>query len=168
MMIREFSERGMTMDIRLATATEIPGLLALLAQVGQVHHEIRPDIFPAGTMKYDAAALEILLADPDRPVFVAMEGDFVAGYCFCVHKSFEAGTCAVARSELYIDDLCVDKNHRRMGIADLLYRHAVEYAKTLGCGSVTLNVWCGNDAAMDFYLHHGMKPRNIMMETRLC
>ena len=156
------------MTIRFAEHRDIPGMIELLKQVGQVHHEIRPDIFPAGTMKYDAESLEILLADPDRPVFVAMEGDFVAGYCFCVHKSFEAGTCAVARSELYIDDLCVDKNHRRMGIADLLYRHAVEYAKTLGCGSVTLNVWCGNDAAMDFYLHHGMKPRNIMMETRLC
>ena len=156
------------MVIRLATATEIPGLLALLAQVGQVHHVIRPDIFPAGTMKYDGAALEVLLADPDRPVFVAMEGDFVAGYCFCVHKTFEAGTCSTARSELYIDDLCVDENHRRKGIADKLYRHAVEHAKALCCGSVTLNVWCGNDSAMDFYLHHGMKPRNIMMEIKLC
>ena len=156
------------MDIRLATTAEIPGLLALLAQVGQVHHEIRPDIFPAGTMKYDASALETLLHDPDRPVFVAITDDIVAGYCFCVHKTFDAGTCAVARSELYIDDLCVDECHRRQGIADRLYRHALEYAKTLGCDSLTLNVWCGNDSAMDFYLHHGMKPRNIMMATKLC
>ena len=156
------------MDIRLATTAEIPGLLALLAQVGQVHHEIRPDIFPAGTLKYDAAALETLLVDPTRPVFVAMDGAFVAGYCFCVHKTVAAGSCAVARSELYIDDLCVDESRRRRGIADKLYRHALEYARSLNCGSVTLNVWCGNDAAMDFYLHHGMKPRNIMMETKLC
>ena len=156
------------MDIRLATAAEIPGLLVLLAQVGQVHHEIRPDIFPAGTMKYDAAALETLLADPARPVFVAMAGDFVAGYCFCVHRQIPAGSCAVARSELYIDDLCVDAAHRRRGIADRLYRHAVAYAKAQGCGSVTLNVWSGNDAAMDFYLAHGMKPRNITMEEKLC
>ena len=156
------------MDIRLATVAEIPGLLALLGQVGQVHHQIRPDIFPAGTLKYDAPALEHLLADPKRPVFVAMEGAFVAGYCFCVHKTVEAGACAVARTELYIDDLCVDENRRRKGIADGLYRHAVEYARELGCGSVTLNVWCGNDPAMDFYLRHGMKPRNITMETKLC
>jgi ribosomal protein S18 acetylase RimI-like enzyme len=156
------------MDIRLATTAEIPGLLALLAQVGQVHHEIRPDIFPAGTLKYDATALEVLLTDVGRPVFVFMEGDFVAGYCFCVLKRIEAGTCAVARSELYIDDLCVDAGHRRRGIADKLYRHAVDYARQIGCDSVTLNVWCGNDSAMDFYLHHGMKPRNIMMETKLC
>ena len=156
------------MDIRLATTTEIPGLLALLAQVGQVHHEIRPDIFPVGTMKYDAAELEVLLRDPDRPVFVAMNGGFVAGYCFCVRKTIPAGTASVPRTELYIDDLCVDAGHRRQGIADRLYRHAVDYARAIGCGSVTLNVWCGNDSAMDFYLHHGMKPRNITMEEKLC
>ena len=156
------------MEIRLATETDIPGLLSLLAQVGQVHHEIRPDIFPAGTLKYDRAVLTGLLADPDRPVFVAMEGSFVAGYCFCVRKAFAAGTCAVARTELYIDDLCVDEAHRRQGIADALYRHALNYARSIGCGSVTLNVWCGNGSAMDFYLHHGMTPRNITMEKKLC
>ena len=156
------------MDIRLATRSDIPGLLALLEQVGQIHHEIRPDIFPAGTLKYDAAALMLLLADPDRPVFVAVEDGFVTGYCFCVRKTIPGGTCSVARQELYIDDLCVDKDHRRQGIADKLYCHAVNYARTEHLHSVTLNVWCGNDAAMDFYLHHGMKPRNITMETKLC
>ena len=33
------------MEIRLAAAKDIPGILALLQQVGQVHHDIRPDIF---------------------------------------------------------------------------------------------------------------------------
>ena len=156
------------MDIRLAKSSDIPGLLALLLQVGQVHHKLRPDIFPPKTQKYDAAALELLLADPDRPVFVAVEDDFVAGYCFCVRKVIPAGTCSVARQELYIDDLCVDENHRRRGIADKLYRHAVSYARAEHFHSVTLNVWCGNDAAMDFYRHHGMQPRNITMEAKLC
>ena len=156
------------MDIRLAKVSDIPGLLKLLAQVGQVHHEIRPDIFPAGTLKYDAAALTALLADSTRPVFVATEAEFVAGYCFCVLKEIPAGTCSVGRKELYIDDLCVDAAHRRQGIADKLYRHAVAYAESLSCHSVTLNVWCGNEDAMNFYRNHGMKPRNIMMETKLC
>lgn len=156
------------MDIRLATRSDIPGLLALLLQVGQVHHELRPDIFPAGTQKYDGAALETLLSDPDRPVFVAAEEGVVVGYCFCIRKSIPAGTCSVARQELYIDDLCVDEGHRRQGIADKLYCHAVSYAQQEHFHSVTLNVWCGNDPAMDFYLHHGMKPRNITMEAKLC
>ena len=59
------------MDIRPATDTDIPGLLALLRQVGQVHHNIRPDIFRPGCLKYTAADLEKLLRDENFPVFVA-------------------------------------------------------------------------------------------------
>ena len=155
------------MDIRLALERDIPGMLALLLQVGQVHHEIRPDIFPDHTLKYDETALKALLKDKTRPIFVAVEDDFVAGYCFCVHKDYEAGGTSVPRRELYIDDLCVDENCRGQGIAGELYRRATAYAKGCGCDFVTLNVWCGNDNAMRFYEHAGLTPRHIMMEMKL-
>ena len=155
------------MDIRVATEQDIPGMLALLRQVGQVHHNIRPDIFPENTLKYDKIALGELLRDKKRPIFVCAEGDLVAGYCFCVHKDYEAGGVSVPRRELYIDDLCVDENRRCQGIAGALYRHACAYAKAHGCDFVTLNVWCGNDSAMRFYEHAGLTPRNIMMEMKL-
>ena len=32
---------------------DIPGLIDLLLQVGEVHHKIRPDLFRAGARKYD-------------------------------------------------------------------------------------------------------------------
>lgn len=155
------------MDIRFAMEEDIPGLLALLRQVGLVHHNIRPDIFPETTLKYDESALKELLKDKTRPVFIALAGHFVKGYCFCVHKDHQASTVSTQRKELYIDDLCVDETHRGQGIAGALYRHACQYAKAQGCDFVTLNVWCGNDAAMAFYEHAGMNPRHIMMEMKL-
>ena len=155
------------MLIRRACEADIPSILSLLRQVGQVHHLIRPDIFPAGTIKYDASALQELLQNTDRPIFIADLDGKVAGYCFCVHKRIEAGSCSVSRAELYIDDLCVDENCRRMGIARALYHHALSYSKTLGCQSLTLNVWCGNDGAMRFYEEMGLRPRNILMEIPL-
>ena len=36
------------MEIRLANNSDIPGMIELLKQVGQVHHEIRPDLFREG------------------------------------------------------------------------------------------------------------------------
>ena len=155
------------MQIRIAKTEDIPGILCLLRQVGQVHRQIRPDIFAEGTLKYDSAALEILLQDPLRPIFVACRGNFVAGYCFCILKQIQGDSLLVPRKELYIDDLCVDKNHRRQGIAEALYRHAEDHARSLSCHSVTLNVWCGNEGAQDFYDKMGMRPRNIYMENRL-
>ena len=155
------------MVIRQAIEKDIPDILDLLEQVGEVHHRIRPDIFPAGTLKYDAPALKNLLQDAARPVFVADMDGHVAGYCFCVHKRIPANAASVAREELYIDDLCVGENHRRMGIARALYAYALEYGKHLGCQTLTLNVWCGNDGAQRFYEQMGMRPRNIMMEIPL-
>ena len=48
------------MEIRLAQGRDIPGMIALLYQVGEVHHVIRPDIFCSGALKYDEKALEAL------------------------------------------------------------------------------------------------------------
>ena len=156
------------MDIRLATDTDIPGLLALLRQVGQVHHDIRPDIFRPSCLKYTAADLKKLLRDENFPVFVAMENDAVAGYCFCQKRQYRDSATMTDRQEIYIDDLCVDENRRGSGIATALYRHVTAFAADLGCAFVTLNVWQGNDAAMAFYEKMGMKPRSITMETELC
>lgn len=155
------------MEIRLADVVDIPGLLNLLLQVGQVHHEIRPDIFPDRTLKYNAEALAQLLKDESRPVFVAVQNGTVTGYCFCVHKDYTGSSVVVPRKELYIDDLCVDEAHRGQGIAAALCRKATEYAKACGCRFVTLNVWCGNDTALRFYEKMGMRPRSVMMETPL-
>ena len=156
------------MYIRPAGNRDIPGMIALLHQVGEVHHVIRPDIFCSGALKYDEKALEELLLDESKPIFVADADGFVAGYCFCQIREYSGSTVLTDRKELYIDDLCVDENRRGQHIGSILYDHAVAYAKEIGCDFLTLNVWCGNDSAMKFYEHAGLTPRNIMMETKLC
>ena len=58
------------MEIRKAEKRDIPGLIALLYQVGGVHHEIRPDIFRDRCIKYTSEELEALLRDAATPIFV--------------------------------------------------------------------------------------------------
>ena len=155
------------MTIQRAENRHIPGLIRLLYQVGGVHHDIRPDIFRAGAIKYTEEDLEALLADENRPVFVAVEGETVLGYCFCVIEDCRGTTVLTDRVEIYIDDLCVEEACRGRGIAKTLYHHVCAWAKELGCAFVTLNVWCGNDGAMKFYEKIGMTPRKIFMEVKL-
>ena len=156
------------MKIVPADESHIPGMIRLLLQVGQVHHDIRPDIFRAGAQKYDEAALKELLKDTDRPVFIGEEDGKVLGYCFCIHREYTADPVLADRKELYIDDLCVEETCRGSGIATALYRHVTEYAKQQGCQFVTLNVWAGNDNAQRFYEHLGLTPRSTNMEIKLC
>ncbi len=154
------------MEIRLAQASDIPSILNLLQQVEQVHHRIRPDIFVHAGQKYNAEALKALLADPNMPIFAALEEETLLGYCFCQLRHYESAMFR-PRSELYIDDLCVDEACRSTGVGTALYRHALSYAKAQGCNFISLNVWCGNDSAMAFYKSKGLKPRNILMEYPL-
>ena len=147
------------MEIRMACSRDIPGMIDLLLQVGEVHHRIRPDLFRSGAQKYDAAALEDLLKDPDRPIFAAVEGDKLLGYCFCILEITEHNPVLMDDRTLYIDDLCVDEHCRGRHVGQALYDRAVAYAREIGCRTLTLNVWCGNDSAMGFYEKQGLKRR---------
>lgn len=155
------------MEIRLACAGDIPGMIDLLLQVGEVHHKIRPDLFRAGAQKYDEAALKELLKDVNRPIFAAVEDGKLLGYCFCILETTKDNPVLMDQKSLYIDDLCVDENIRGKHVGSALYDYAVNYARKIGCDTVTLNVWCGNDSAMAFYESRGLKPRNIHMEAKL-
>lgn len=155
------------MQLRFAQEKDIPNLIALLRQVGQVHHQIRPDIFRSGAQKYDETALRELLQDPGRPIFIAEETERVLGYCFCILEETRNDSVLMDHRTLYIDDLCVDETCRGQHVGKQLYDYACAYARQQKCQSVTLNVWCGNDSAMAFYQKRGMTPRKIYMETRL-
>ena len=155
------------MEIRLANKTDIPGMIHLLKQVGEVHHKIRPDLFRGGAQKYDEAALEELLQDELRPIFVGIVDGQMLGYCFCILEETKDDPVLRDGKSLYIDDLCVDEACRGQHVGSRLYDHVCSYARSIGCRSITLNVWCGNDSAMRFYESRGMKPRKIFMEAAL-
>ena len=155
------------MTIRLACEQDIPDLLRLLYQVGEVHHRIRPDLFRPGAVKYTEAELKQLLLDKNSPIFVLTEGDALLAYCFCQLRDHRGSTVMTDRLELYIDDLCVEESCRGRGLARALYRGVCLWAKSIGCGFVTLNVWQGNDNAQRFYEKMGMRPRSITMEHPL-
>ena len=152
------------MTIRFANPTDIPGIIHLLQQVGEVHHRIRPDLFRAGAQKYDESSLTKLLANPSRPIFAAMEDSAMLGYGFCILQETKDDPVLCDRKVLYIDDLCADETCRGAGIVKAIYDAILAYAREIGCDAVTLNVWQGNDRAMRFYEKCGLKPQKIGME----
>ena len=155
------------MEIRLAQPEDCKDILALLAQIGQLHLQGRPDIFRSDALKYDTDALEAMLGDPDRPIFVAVENGKVYGYAFCIRKEVTNHPVLADAKELYIDDLCVDASARGKGVGTLLYQAAVALAKEMGLNRVTLNVWAFNESALAFYEKCGMKVQRMIMELPL-
>ena len=152
------------MNIRRAIASDINKISDLLSQVLTIHHTIRPDIFKPNAVKYRPEELDEIIRDDLRPIFVAEIDGVVKGYAFCMIQKHENDNILTDVKTLYIDDLCIDENARGEHIGKSLYDYVVNYAKTIGCYNVTLNVWEGNDSAKGFYEALGMKVQKTGME----
>lgn len=150
------------MIIREANKTDVNDIVRLLQQVSQIHYELRPDIFMPNTVKYDALQVNALLEDSSYYVYVSVLDEKVVGYIICQviqNKSH----LVVQQKRLYIDDLCVDENTRKMNIGKKLCEQAKALAQQLHCYNITLNVWHPNEA-FEFYESLGFKVQKIEME----
>ena len=124
------------MNIRRANEKDIPRLIELLGQVLQIHADIRPDIFIAGTTKYTNEELSEMIRDDTNPIYVAADEN----------------------------DVCVGASARGQHIGEALFEYVKSEAKRLGCYEVTLNVWTGNTSAEKFYEKMGLKTKERQME----
>lgn len=150
------------MGIRLATYEDIKEIEVLLYQVHDVHATIRPDLFKKGMKKYSEDEIKEIIDDLSRPIYV-YEEDKILGYAFCAIIENNASSLQNIKT-LYIDDLCVLDTCRNKHVGSKLFEYVCAKAKELDCYNVTLNVWAGNDSAMNFYEKKGMKIQKIGME----
>lgn len=149
--------------IRKANKNDIGRIIELLHQVDMVHHEIRPDLFKPYTTKYNEQELEALLDNDSNPIFVYDDGE-VLGHAFCQITDVKSHKLLQDAKTLYIDDICVDEKARGKHVGKALYEFVRDYAKSIGCYNMTLNVWEGNDPAFSFYKNMGMKVQKTGME----
>ena len=152
--------------IRKATEHDIPRIIDLLHQVDMVHCRCRPDIFKPDTTKYNSLQLRQILAEESQLVFV-YEDECVLGYAIGQVEDVRNDVLLQDMRSLYIDDICVDESARGRHIGTALFNFVRNYAKSIGCEMLTLNVWEGNDSAMAFYRSLGMKTRKTCMEIQL-
>ena len=75
-----------------------------------------------------------------------------------LHKMFDMPNCT----------LSFDESARGRHVGKSLFEHVRNYAQTIGCHNITLNVWAGNDAALSFYQNMGMQVQKTTMEIVLC
>lgn len=148
--------------IRRAEIKDIPGIIELLHQVNMVHHVLRPDLFKPYTTKYNEQELEALIGDDSKPIFVFEDGG-VLGHAFCMITEVKGDKLLQDIKTLYIDDICVDEKARGQHVGKALYEYVRDYAASIGCNNITLNVWEGNDAALSFYKNMGMKVQKTTM-----
>ena len=152
--------------IRRANKEDIKSIIDLLHQVNMVHHVLRPDLFKPHTTKYSEQELASLLKNESKPIFVYDDGG-VLGYAFCQVSETRNNQLLEDIKTLYIDDICVDENARGKHVGKALYEYVRDYARSIDCNNITLNVWEGNTPALQFYKKMGMQVQKTTMETIL-
>ena len=153
---------------RRADKNDISSIMQLLHQVNMVHYELRPDLFKPHTTKYDEQELAALLSDDSTPIFVYDDGlGHVLGHAFCQVSEARNHRLLQDIKTLYIDDICVDEEARGQHVGKALYEYVRDYARSIGCSNITLNVWEGNDAALHFYQRMGMHVQKTGMEAKI-
>ena len=148
-------------NMRLASFEDAEAIYKLLCTIADLHREARPDMFPNLVSKYTVEQIKELLNKKNHAIFVAEYNDEVAGYVFCEIITEGVG------ATLYVDDLCVDAEARKMGIGKALMDMAVEYGRETGCRQLMLNVWEFNSGAISFYEKYGLTTRTRHMEMTL-
>ncbi len=158
----------MNITIRKAQNSDSKGVLRLLEQIAELHHQGRPDIFKSNTKKYTEDEFSEILKDKDKPIFVAVDEDEnVFGYVFCMVTSYKDHAVFNDYCSLYIDDFCVDEGARGQNIGKKLFEAIKTYAKEMGVYNIDLNVWEFNQGAIKFYEKCGFATQRRTMEMVL-
>ncbi|HPM35572.1 MAG TPA: GNAT family N-acetyltransferase [Spirochaetota bacterium] len=86
-------------------------------------------------------------------IFTANEDSIPVAYCIA--------------SPGEIESLCVSKKYRGNGIGKKLMEFALEWMEGLGTKNIVVEVYGGNEGAIDFYSGFGFSTREIIMERRV-
>ena len=93
--------------------------------------------------------LEVILANTDNCVFVAVENNDIIGW---IHAFYSLQV----ESDFFVEigGLVIDEKHRRKGIGELLINHISPWAKSKGCTKI--RVRCNTKRKESHLFYHGI------------
>jgi ribosomal protein S18 acetylase RimI-like enzyme len=158
----------MAVVIRRAERRDLEAVGRLGAMLMETHHAFDRQRFLAPTA--DAASgygwfLGRVLDDPEACVFVAEEGDRIAGY---VYAALEPLSWKELRGPAgFIHDVAVDEEARRSGVARQLMNAAIEWLREHGAPRVILWTAAPNAGAQSLFRSAGFRETMIEMTMEL-
>jgi len=139
------------MHIRAAAESDIPRLMVLLEQL----FAIEEDFTFSGDLQQ--RGLELLMASTGGTVLVAETDGIVGMICGQIVISTAEGTAS-----LWIEDLVVDRRHRRSGAGTLLLEEIGRWGRRRGARRMQLLADRDNGGALEFYRRRGWMTTNLI------
>lgn len=150
--------------VRFAEEKDLDKINELRKQVNDIHVEGRPDMFKAGFGTELKEVAKTMLEETDSDIIVAERDGEICGMA-CVDYVMKPETpYSRARSFYHVQEIAVDKNHRRKGVAKELFEFMVADAKKRNLDKIELDVWEFNSSAIEFYEAVGFRQTRRWME----
>lgn len=146
------------MNFRNAKLEDIGNLLDLYIDGFKYHYKGRPDVF----LDKDEKKLkdDLMNTIHNSNILILEKDQKILGYVIYQIKEKH-------NKIMWIDELVVDKNNRKMGNGKKLMEKVKEIAKEEGCKRVEFCCWSFNQNAMDMYKHIGFKEQRVILEMDL-
>lgn len=152
------------MTVRKAEIKDYQEVDLLMQQLHKIHVSGRPDLYIDMEHPYSLNEFENLVENENVISYVAEEDCKVVGFCVATMRN---KSNMVEMRTAYMDDMVVDSNYQRKGIAKKLFKTVEAEAKKLGAKRLDLMVWEFNKSAIELYKSLGMKPQRYIFEKEL-
>jgi RimJ/RimL family protein N-acetyltransferase len=141
--------RAPRIEVRAATAADVPGVVALHAAVAAEGRWLGTEA-PVDTDRF-AAIFQRAIEDDDSQLFVAVDGGTVVG---------NLGVHPIATGIVSLG-MSLAATHRGRGLGAALMAAAIEWSHQHGAHKMELEVWPHNTAAMALYRKCGFEDEGL-------
>jgi GNAT superfamily N-acetyltransferase len=157
-MAEHFENSPMSLHIRPATAEDAALILRFITDLAiyeKAEHEVKTDV---------AGIRDSLFGEGSTTHGLICEQDGVP-VGFAVY--FFSYSTWLGKHGIYLEDLYVSPEHRKLGAGKALLRHLAQLAVAKGCGRMEWAVLDWNTPAMEFYEAFGARPKDDWVCYRL-
>ena len=150
--------------VRFAEEKDLDIINELRKQVNDIHVEGRPDVFKAGFGTEIRDFAKVIMNGENSDTIVAERNGVICGMVCVDYVNKPETPYSKARSFYHVQEIAVDVNYRRQGVAKELLEFMIADAKKRKLGKIELDVWEFNDSAIEFYQAVGFRQTRRWME----
>ena len=154
-------------SVRFSNTEDHRELNQLKNQVHNYHASNRPDYYLQSSQSLTEKYYKELLGSGHHKIFVLEISDQIIAYAIVEILRHHDNPLISDHKRLFIEDICVDEKHRKMGIGTKLFKTVEAFCIENGISHIMLDVWNFNIDAINFYHQLGMKSVLNRMEKRL-
>ena len=154
------------MNIRTATPSDLPTIVALNRPLHLRHAEAFPNVFRKDPQ--DALVTEAFRGQMESPNgcwLVAEEDNAVIGFLSAEFRQREDTWCTHFHRVCYLGGIVVDPAFRRRGVARALFTTLKQEATARETTQIELDAWAFNDDAIAAFAALGFQPLMQQMQV---